>query len=421
MRRLTLRCAVLVGLSILIVPSVVRGQSFGIELHNTLMPAAGAMGGVSIARPQDVMSAVNANPATLSQFDGTQFMVGGAWAEATYNLSHTGGLLPGLGPFSAKSEAQGTALGGFGLTQDLEALGLPATFGLGLSAAAGAGLNFVDVPASKGTATTISVLEITSGTAVELTDRLSAGAAVALGTGGMDPPFVGIGSYTYDYALRAVIGVNYDLGHCTDVGMYYQTRQKFTFDDAIQLELFDGTYSIVQDVNMDLPANIGLGIANRSLLDGRLLLGADVLFKQWDEAALFSALYDNQWVLQLGAQYAMSPRVVWRAGYVYAENPIDPNPGLSAGGVTPPGLVNAIQYVQGTLAVINPHRISAGVGVRDVLPGIDLDLMGGGMFEASEQLGALTAVSVESYWAGAGITWRFGRGSCRRLPAPNQW
>ena len=79
--------------------------------------------------------------------------------------------------------------------------------------------------------------------------------------------------------------------------------------------------------------------------------------------------------------------------------------------------MNAIQYIQGTLAVVNPHRISAGVGVRDVLPGIDLDLMGGGMFEASEQLGALTATSLESYWAGAGITWRFGRGSCRRLPA----
>ena len=49
MRHPTLCCAVLVGLSVLIVPSVVRGQSFGIELHNTLMPAAGAMGGVSIA------------------------------------------------------------------------------------------------------------------------------------------------------------------------------------------------------------------------------------------------------------------------------------------------------------------------------------------------------------------------------------
>ena len=44
-----------------------------------------------------------------------------------------------------------------------------------------------------------------------------------------------------------------------------------------------------------------------------------------------------------------------------------------------------------TLAVTNLHRVSAGVGVRDVLPGIDLDLMGGGMFESFEQLGDVTA------------------------------
>ena len=69
----------------------------------------------------------------------------------------------------------------------------------------------------------------------------------------------------------------------------------------------------------------------------------------------------------------------------------------------------------------NLHRLSAGVGVRDVLPGIDLDLMGGGMFESFEQFGDLTAASVEAYWVGAGVTWRFGRGSCRRLPAPNNW
>ncbi len=45
-----------------------RGQSFGVELNNTLMPAAGGMGGVSIAEPQDVTSAINGNPATMMQF-----------------------------------------------------------------------------------------------------------------------------------------------------------------------------------------------------------------------------------------------------------------------------------------------------------------------------------------------------------------
>ena len=59
-----------------------HAQTFGVEAHNTLMPASGGMGGVSIAMPQDLVSAVNGNPATLTQFYGTQFIFGGAWAAA---------------------------------------------------------------------------------------------------------------------------------------------------------------------------------------------------------------------------------------------------------------------------------------------------------------------------------------------------
>ena len=46
----------------------------------------------------------------------------------------------------------------------------------------------------------------------------------------------------------------------------------------------------------------------------------------------------------------------------------------------------------------------------DVLPGLDLDLFAGGMFEEGDQF-ASTIASVESYWAGLGMTWRFGRGA----------
>ncbi len=101
---------------------------------------------------------------------------------------------------------------------------------------------------------------------------------------------------------------------------------------------------------------------------------------------------------------------IWTNGI--AENAMQPVPGGSAGGVTPPGLLSAIQYLQGQMAAVNEHRISAGVGVRDVLPGLDFDLFAGGMFEASQQFGPFTSASVESYWLGAGMTWRFGRGAC---------
>ena len=118
------------------------GQSFGVELHNTLMPAAGAMGGVSVARPQDLTSAMNANPASLTQFRGTQFAFAGGWAEPTFNMNQASNIPiigpdPRIQPFSAKSTAPGVPVGNFGVSQDLSALGLPATFGVGFITTAG--------------------------------------------------------------------------------------------------------------------------------------------------------------------------------------------------------------------------------------------------------------------------------------------
>lgn len=94
------------------IASSVHAQTFGVELHNTLMPASGVMGGVSIARPQDLLSGVNANPASLTQFKGTQFLFSGAWAEATINQTQTGNIPfagpPLIEPFSAKSTVPGS-------------------------------------------------------------------------------------------------------------------------------------------------------------------------------------------------------------------------------------------------------------------------------------------------------------------------
>ena len=74
-----------------------------------------------------------------------------------------------------------------------------------------------------------------------------------------------------------------------------------------------------------------------------------------------------------------------------------------------------IEYVQSTLAVVNPHRITGGVGFCNVLPGVDMDLFAGGMFRASEDFaGGSVNSSLESYWIGAGLTWRFGERCCRQ-------
>lgn len=392
-------------------------QTFGVELHNTLMPAAGGMGGTSIAMPQDLTSAINANPATLTQFRGTQFQFGGGWAEPTFNLSQDAPIpLLNVDPYAAKSTAPGGPAGNIGVTQDFSALGMPVTLGIGFVTTSAGFSDFRHVTESNGTNTASAIFSLPVGLGVDLTDRLHLGASMALGIAFFDAPFVAIGGMTPDYALRGTLGVNYDLTDFTTVGGYYQSSQSYRFDNAVRF----GPAGISQDVNMELPQNVGVGLANHAFMDGRLLLATDLLYKIWDEADMFRSVYDNQWVVQVGAQYTTG-RYKFRAGYAWAENPLDPNPGINIGGVTPPGGFPAIRYTQALLAVTSEHRVSGGIGVVDVLPGIDMDLMAGGMFRDREQLGASTSTSIASYWIGMGLTWRFGRGACEQLPWANDW
>ena len=223
-------------------------QSFGVELHNTMMPASGGMGGVSIARPQDLTSAINANPAALSQFRGTQFTFGGGWAESTFNLTQTSnipviGPSPLIDPFSAKSTAPGTPVGNIGVTQDLGELGLPATLGIGFITTAGGFVDFRHVPASRGTNSGQTLFNMPVALGVDVTDRLSVGSSLSLGIAFFDGPFVGVGGMTPDYALRGTLGANYLLSDVTTVGGYYQTKQSYTFDNAFLLNPGSGQTS----------------------------------------------------------------------------------------------------------------------------------------------------------------------------------
>jgi hypothetical protein len=75
--------------------------------------------------------------------------------------------------------------------------------------------------------------------------------------------------------------------------------------------------------------------------------------------------------------------------------------------------------LQAQFAIVNEHRMAAGIGVSDLLMrGLDFDAFAGGMFPAGESLGSDTYVSVKSYWLGVGFTWHFdqppaGRGTPR--------
>lgn len=395
-----LGCATAIGMS----ASNAQAQTFGIELHNNLMPASGGMAGASLSRPQDLQSAINGNPATLRQFQGTQFSFGGAWADANYNVSQADPLpLLSVTPFSAKSDTPGALLGNIGLTQDMELFGLPATMGMGLMSNAGAGVDFRDVPESNGTSAQYLALDMVVAAGVDLTEQLSLGASFAIGTSFLDGPFVDLGGMTPAYGVRGSVGANYRLSPNTSLGAYWQSKKNLNFENAALLST--GT---AIDIAFDHPMNVGVGLANSSLMEGRLLLAVDAIYKVHSQADTLKALYDDQWAVQAGAQYAATERVRMRLGYAWNENPMKAAQAVSIGGITLPNGVPAVQYVQGQFAAITQHRVTAGVGVRDMLPGIDVDLFAGHAFEETDQFASTTVNLSGNYWVGFGTTWRFG-------------
>ena len=391
------------------------GQTYGIDFRNTLMPASGGMAGTSVAAPQDFLSAINGNPAALTQYKGTHFTLGGAFAEATVNLEQKQPApLLGVAPFSAKSSTPGAVIPAIGVSQEVDGLALPTTLGLAVFGAAGGGSSYVQVPASNATASYLLLLEFAPSVAVELTERLSVGATMFIGDGYSSGPFVGTSGMTNAYALKAGLGLDYQLGDATRIGAYYQSTQAFRFEN--QAVLFSERRP--RDVDIGLPQQVGLGIANESLMDGRLLVAADALYLDWPSAALFKSLYHGQWVMQLGTQYRATDRLRLRLGYALAQNPIDDTVGTRIGPIEVPGGIPAVKYLQSQFAIINEHRMAAGIGVSDFLMrGFDVDAFAGGMFPAGESLGAATYVSVESYWIGLGLTWHFDRPPAARSRA----
>jgi long-chain fatty acid transport protein len=399
--RLLILIGLLAGCLTCIGPRTIFAQPYGVSSGNNLMPASGGMGGTSVARPQDFLSAVNFNPAALTQYEGTQFTLAGTWAEPTFNINQTASL-PGIGvtPFSAKSSTPGILAPNIGMFQQVEVNGRDLHVGLALLSASGLGTNFLHMPQSGGTSSYLLCLELAPSVGFQLTDELAVGAGIFLGTAFLEGPYVARSAMTNDYALRANVGLDYDVSEETNLGFYWKTRQNFTFHN--QEVLTPGTAG--NDIHLGLPEQFGIGLANSSLAEGRLLLAADVLYLMWDTADFWKNQYRNQWILQLGMQYEVNDRFKIRAGYDYAENPVDDNVGTTGTAANN----NIAKYTQAQFGVINENRFTFGAGVVDVLPGLDFDFFAGGMPRVSHNFGSFTSVNLESYWIGAGLTWRFG-------------
>lgn len=375
-------------------------QTYGVDLMNVAQPASGGMAGVSLARPQDAPSALFGNPATMTQFRGTVVTTGLNWLQPTLKASHDGTVTTPLGggPWSGTSETQGYLTPSVAVIQDLRSLGIEGNAGVGLTAGSGLGTSFRGQPGSVGATAELMVYNVNAGLAIDITDKLSAGAAFTLGLGILDAGFVSNSAMTHAYGPRGTFGFDYDLPQETTLGIFYQTRMPFTYNN-----LMTPGAGVFTDVKVEQPDNFGIGLSNQSLCDGNLLLAVDVIYKQWASAEFWRNYYINQWVFAAGAQYSWG-NWRYRAGYAYANNPIDKSAGQAAG----PALQALTNYLQATeLAAISKHRLTAGVGYQNIIPGFDVDLYAGGLLPESDDFGPFTSAKAFAWYAGFGLTWRF--------------
>lgn len=389
---------------------------YGYDLHNTLAPASAGMAGTSIARPQDNVSSLYGNPATLSQYGGTQFTFGATFYMPVVDLEHDGSVTGTA--FTETSDTDIFPVPQVAVTQDLRGLGVPGTLGLGLTATSGIGADFRGNSASLGAGAEFIIFGVNAGLGLELTDALSLGAAATISFAQLDLGLSSSAAETHALGLRGTIGLTYDFGDTT-IGGFYQSEQAHEFDNLI--ETSPGTYD---SPTITQPQNFGIGIANNSLMGGDLLIMADVMYKLWKSAEFWGDIYEDQMVYTIGAQLTRGP---WRyrLGYGYQDDPTKEDATAPIGNLTQinssfgviPLSDPVIQYVQATQSeTIYQHRLTVGLGYYGFLgmPGLDLNTHFGWQFAEERDYGTgslsgggHTHAEVYSWHAGFGLTWKF--------------
>lgn len=375
--------------------------NYGTDLNLTMMPAAGGMAGVGIAEPQDVGAAVFGNPATLNPADGTRFMLGASYYSPQVKAQHDGSVTGTA--WSGDSEAGPYLIPNVAVSQPL---GQQTTLGLGVSVIAGVGSDF---RGTKGSLDPLSEILVFGGNVAvsrQLGDHFSVGVAGTLGFGLGQAGLSQNTASTNGFGFRGTVGATYSNGGLT-LGGYYRSPLAIKYENMVQYSA-NGYHS----PTFEQPQEVGSGVATDGLLGDRLLLAADVLWKNWEDAEAYGDLYEDQVVTALGAQLSLG-NLRWRLGYSHADNPMREDVGSSIGdidslwlnGSTVPMDSSLVKYVQATnTEVIWEDQVTFGLGM-DISPELSLDTHLGVALENEETIGT-TEVEASTWQLGAALTWK---------------
>jgi len=336
---------------------------FGPVLSGT-GPINRSMGGASTAAPLSASGALLWNPATLSGLEGSQIDVGAELLFPHANLSSSvpaNIFGPGVPPVDLSGNTKGAdmvfALPTIALSYRPEES--PFTYGLGIFAVAGFGLDYAGsttnpvltppAPVGLGFGPIFSqyqVLQIAPALVYDVNEQLSVSISplIDLGVLQVDPSVIsapddanGDGFATYPPGTHsgAAWGAGFSLGAYYRAGDWgfgssYKSPQWF------QSYSYNTTNELGQprttEYNLDLPAILSVGTSYKGI--NRVLLAADVRYIDLantngfgdsgfaPNGALLGVGQQSIFAVALGTQYMVTDATALRLGYSWSENPI---------------------------------------------------------------------------------------------------
>tara|TARA_R110001583_G_scaffold195551_1_gene376013 strand:- start:24847 stop:26058 length:1212 start_codon:yes stop_codon:yes gene_type:complete len=390
--------------SCLLISDFSLATTIGSDSNLKFSQTAGGMAGAGYARPQDAVASVFGNPASLTQLNGnTDFTFGASYLNVGNDLTTDGSVMP-VG--SGSMEAEHYLLPTMAVRQRLTD---KAVFGLGFQAVGGLGSDYRTSQALDPTVTYLN-FGANMDFAYAISPKTSVGVAMTLAYGVLEVGLISTTAIQETFGVRGGLGLTHDLGPVM-LSVNYNSELEMEFNDVIQSDT-SGNYS---DFTLEQPQEVILGIASTPAMWENLLIEADVIYKNWDNATGYKDIWKDTFTLQLGSQYTLN-KLQFRAGYSYTTdlrkdsedlgNSISGLSTLNVGGATTPVGPAVLQFVTASLA--HPfwnHNVTVGIGY-EINSNLRADAQAGIAFGDDQSFGG-NKTTAEAFTVGAGLSWSF--------------
>ena len=344
-----------------------------------------SMGGASTAAPLSAGGALFWNPATLSGLQRSELEVGAELLFPHASMFADGAGL-GLGSGVTDSEDSVFPLPTIALAFHPEES--PFTYGLGVFAVSGFGLNYAGgttnpiqaaPPAGLGFGpiySQYSVLQIAPALVYEVSDQLSVSFSPMLdiATAQLDPALITspnppAGPYPDGTHSRSAWGGGFMLGayyqaNLWDFGASYKSSQWFQPNRFSATDNFGAPRTF--EFNLDCPSIVSVGMSYKGI--EHVLLAADIRYLDFESTdgfgdsgfgptgALQGLGLQNIFAVALGSQYQITDELSVRTGYSWSENPI--SSGQASANVASPLIIQHMLTAGASYAVTDDFVLS---------------------------------------------------------------